>query len=553
MAALSVLQTEAITRGYGANLDTVLTGPIIHIDPDVSTSGDGLSPESPLKSWSEVDFGISAKNFVQKAGTTDVLCNDLTLRPPSDGYYFGSYGLGAKPVIVKQNITSTSYATSLFNLNSRQNVRFENIGFDLTNSAGIRFESSWQDASGLRVIDCDFRLNSTGLLLRPDGRTLDEVKGIYLYASTRYAHKDCVIAGCTFTSGDPVTHFTVNGWKTIGIYGLFYQTITGLTVRNCRFFNLTGDGLDFFVERDKISELDIPTGIMINDNHFEKVYGSPLNNRFGMKSVAGHESAILRNSFINVGHPAIGGVNCIQGQNMHDLEIAYNYIDGVTTSAPDGAGIILDWAVGSFEHMSKNCKVHHNKIRRCRSLGSHAAAGISIYVAQGSMVYANDIFDCESGVALGKRQNTGTKVFNNTVRNCDQAFYVGDYPDNVGSSLSLLANNIARDCRLVVRSSNSSVVAKSRNNYFFNCCAISNDGSYKAYIKYPDHVGDDIVDIDPLAADVSSENRWVLENLSPCIGAGALLDEYAEVETSSFGLNGVPLSNSPTVGAWQPE
>ena len=546
-------QFETSFTGYGPNLDKVLAQPVIHIDPDVSESGDGTL-EAPYKSWTDAAAKLTsgARNFVQKAGTTDVLPGDFTFSPPYDRYYFGSYGAGEKPLITKENLTNSSPNATIFSLNSRQNVSFENIRFSLVNCAGIYLSSSWQTARGLRVTNCDFTLRSTGLLLKPNGG-IAEVSGINFYASGSHTHADCVIDGCTFTSDDPVTHYTVNGWKTVGIYGIFYQTITDLTVSNCRFYKLTGDGLNFFVERNKIGALDIPTGMMITDNSFEKVYGSPLSNRFGMKSVAGHESAILRNTFINVGHPDTPNINCIQGQNLHDVEIAYNYIDGVTTSAPDGAGIILDFAVGSLEHMSKGCKVHHNKIRRCRSLGSHAAAGISVYVAQDSLVYANDIFDCESGVALGKRQNTGTKVFNNTVRGCGQAFYVGDYPNNIGSSLDLLANNIARDCRLVVRSSNSSVVAASRNNYFFNCCAISNDGSFRPYIKYPDHVGDDIVDKDPVAADVSAENGWILAEASPCVGAGASLAEYSEADTASFGLNGAPLSNPPTVGAWQPE
>jgi hypothetical protein len=71
---------------------------IVYIDPAAAAPGDGSSPESPLQSWSQVNFQADTA-YVQKRGTTDLVTSAIIVGP--DNVLLGAYGdeAGPRPVI----------------------------------------------------------------------------------------------------------------------------------------------------------------------------------------------------------------------------------------------------------------------------------------------------------------------------------------------------------------------------------------------------------------------------------------------------------------------
>ena len=69
---------------------------VVYIDPSVSVAGNGSSPESPLKSWSDVSW-VTNTAYLQRRGTEETLPGFLATN--QSNIHLGAYGEGPRPIL----------------------------------------------------------------------------------------------------------------------------------------------------------------------------------------------------------------------------------------------------------------------------------------------------------------------------------------------------------------------------------------------------------------------------------------------------------------------
>lgn len=116
------------------------TGTTYYIDPTIAVSGNGLTPETAYKSWSNIGWYNSARRFLQKSGTVDTAFTSIYNYPT----YIGTYG-GTERATVRLN-----YSTNMMVPNSTMMIE------------NMVFENTYRDADGQPDGNCIRMRNSAG-------------------------------------------------------------------------------------------------------------------------------------------------------------------------------------------------------------------------------------------------------------------------------------------------------------------------------------------------------------------------------------------------------
>ncbi|NND61526.1 MAG: hypothetical protein HKN49_14825, partial [Gammaproteobacteria bacterium] len=136
----------------------------------------------------------------------------------------------------------------------------------------------------------------------------------------------------------------------------------------------------------------------------------------GLRSDMGIISYIHDNYLQDIGDPDEPNVNGIQLSWCRDLIVERNIINGVHTSAPDGHGIIADWAWKDNDYLSDGVIIRNNTVYGAKSTGCDAglSAGITVYKAINTKIHHNVSFDNCIGYKMTRLNSTGNSFYNNT-------------------------------------------------------------------------------------------------------------------------------------------
>lgn len=118
------------------------SGTTFYIDPDIASSGDGLTPETAKKTWAEVTW-TAGNVYRQKAGTTAT----LQLNIGASNVLLDRYGTGNDPILTYATNGQTVY------ISSKNLVTIKNFNIINTNATGSAILTAGT-ATDLVVKDC---------------------------------------------------------------------------------------------------------------------------------------------------------------------------------------------------------------------------------------------------------------------------------------------------------------------------------------------------------------------------------------------------------------
>jgi hypothetical protein len=205
------------------------------------------------------------------------------------------------------------------------------------------------------------------------------------------------------------------------VVGVRFHSFSDCSINNVKIKDNTFLGLHKgvqFISSESSAGLydSSPYDILIEGNKIIDTYHLGIGFQSGLKSNTGTTSYIRNNYLEDIGDVASPHVNAIQLNWCHDLVVENNIINGVLTSAPDGHGIIADFAWRNNDYLSDGIIIRNNTIHGLNSLNCDRpafSAGINVYKATNTLVYDNVSYDNCVGYKLTRPQSTGSYFFNN--------------------------------------------------------------------------------------------------------------------------------------------
>jgi hypothetical protein len=205
------------------------------------------------------------------------------------------------------------------------------------------------------------------------------------------------------------------------VEGVRFITYSDCSINAIKILDNTWTGLEvgihfFSLEQNAGFNNASPYDVLIEGNRIIDTYGYGIVFQSGLKSGTGTTSYVRNNYLEDIGKTNSPNVNGIQLSWCHDLIVEKNTINKVTTSKPDGHGIIADWAWRDNNYLSDGVIIRENTIYGLDSLNCDFAlsAGINVYKAKNTIVHHNVSYNNCVGFKLTRPESTGTLFYNNT-------------------------------------------------------------------------------------------------------------------------------------------
>ena len=291
-----------------------------------------------------------------------------------------------------------------------------------------------------------------------------------------------------------------------------------LFIRNNKIYNIKNG---FFMMGHKkyiVEDRHRPYNIHIDGNNIYNTFHNGIMINYGTKTVNGLQSTVSGNKLKNIGSVHSGNVNAMQLNWVDGMIIEHNSIDTVKTNAPDGYGIILDWADRRADRVSNNCIVRYNKVTGCKGEGCKpgkavGCGGINALFGTNNLIHHNICYGNNVGIAVARHLSTGNHIYNNSlINNSTAGFRV--YGDNgKPGKLAHVKNNIIIGSLFAIKVDtleNGTVYPDEGYNLIYNCGA-DNNTSPKRLCNSTD------IKANP---QFKSTTDYHLNSNSPAIGAG---------------------------------
>lgn len=473
---------------------TVANAGDVYIDPSSLTNGDGTIG-NPYNTFVGVTW-TSRKGYWIKRGTTYT----GQIAPSVDSVTIGAYGTGVKPIL-----TNTG-ANTIF-INTRSGTVIQDLDIRNTNTTALSIQAAFANLSSVYVLRCSFSVSSG-------------VNSVHAFraisSSASYSIHNIVLENNSFTLGSAGSAIQAE------VYGSdFYDWI----IRGNTFSNLKW-GVFFYGEKASTGVNNkSPYGVVMDSNTFSSVHMDAIYIGTGLKNVSGHQNLIARNTATNIGDVTNPNVNAFQLSYVRGTVIERNTITNVSTSVPDGDGIIIDFAYVDNAYLSDGNTVRYNTVTGANT-GS-VSAGIDIYKGTNNFVYDNRSYGNSSGFSIFNAESTGNVFYNNVAYG--NAFGINI---DIGAPASTWLNNISSgNSSKAVRLYSGALLPTpptETHNLFFGIVDITPDVTSLVS--------------NPLFANASS--NFNLQPLSPAIDAGTsvgLTSDYA----------GNPIYGTPDIGAYE--